>query len=570
MARRHALVRRLPAVEALGSTTIVCTDKTRTLTSGKMSLVRVWSAGQSFTLDVDSPAAGTDATLRRALESAAMACRTQASGAKVPDHGDPVDLAVLRAAALNGIDRESLVRQQPPLGLLPFSSERKLMATFHAIDGAPAAYVKGAPRQVLALCDRVWEQEGRRPLDDAARRELLAVNERLAGSGLRVLALAAGPVDAPAEASLRSLTLVGFVGLIDPPHRGVAETIARLRRAGLRTIMLTGDQRLTAEAIGRQLEVLGAGERVMDGGQIDALSPEALRTELASVGALSRVSPEHKMTIVKSLQARGEIVAMLGDGVNDAPALKQADVGVAMGIRGTDAAKEAAAIVLQDDRFETIAAAVEEGRIIYDNIRKFVFYLFSCNVAEVLVLLVAGLAGLPLPLLPLQILWLNMVTDTFPALALALEPGDADVMNRPPRNPQEALLSRTFIGSVLLYGGLITASTLAAFLWAIDDPERATTVSFMTLALAQILHLGTARSSEAVLRPARALANPYALGAVVLAVALQLVAMYLPPLAAVLHVVPLGGREWLVVVALAALPAMLGQAARLRRGKRGP
>jgi Ca2+-transporting ATPase len=572
MARRHALVRRLPAVEALGSTTVVCTDKTRTLTSGEMSVVRVWTAGQEFSLQGDDPVAVPDGgRLRRALEVAALASRPQAGshGGAQPDTGDPVDFAALRAAERVGVPRASIGHERPAIGLVPFSSERKLMASFHRVDGAVMAYVKGAPRQVLALTGQIFHDDTVRSLDERRRRELLDINERLARDGLRVLALAVGRVEEPAESALGGLTFVGFLGLMDPPARGVKATIEGLRRAGLRTVMLTGDQRLTAEAVGRELGLLTSDSRVIDGREFDRLSGAELQQALAHAAAFSRVTPDHKLTIVKALQAQGDIVAMLGDGVNDAAALKKADVGVAMGIRGTDVAKEAASIVLQDDRFDTIAAAVEEGRVIYDNIRKFVFYLFSCNVAEVLLLLVSGLAGLPLPLLPLQILWMNMVTDTFPALALAMEPGDPDVMTRPPRSPQEAILSRQFVASVLFYGCLITASSFAAFFWTFArDPARATTVSFMTLALAQVFHLGNARSMEAVLHPTRALANRYALGAVALAVGLQLVAMYGDSLARVLVVTRLDATEWVVVLSLAAVPAITGQMLKLRRARR--
>jgi len=298
----------------------------------------------------------------------------------------------------------------------------------------------------------------------------------------------------------------------------------------------------------------------MDGRELDALSEPDLNAKLPHVAAFSRITPQHKLRLVEALQARGDIVAMLGDGVNDAPALRKADIGVAMGVRGTDVAKEAAAIVLQDDRFETVAAAVEQGRIIFDNIRKFVFYLFSCNVAEVMVLLFAGVGGLPMPLLPLQILWLNMVTDTFPALALAWEPGGADIMERPPRDPAEALLSRTFLWSVALYGLLITASTLAAFIVYLDGPvRRAQTVAFMTLALAQLFHLVNARGDEPMVSRTRAFSNPYAIGGLGLSILLQLLASYVAPLARVLGVVRLDPRDWWIIVSFALIPAIVGQ-----------
>ena len=395
MARRHALVRRLPAVETLGSTTVVCTDKTRTLTSGVMSVAQVWVGGeQRMPAGAAPPARNADAELIRTLRTAVLASLPQVDTDTDADGGpagDPVDIAIIRAAANSGVDVGRL-HAQPVTALIPFSSERKFMAVFHAMNGKLVAHVKGAPRRILDMTAAQRTVAGDRTLDAEGQEELLAANVRLAASGLRVIAVAEGPVAEASEASLHGLTFTGYIGLMDPPAPGVKEAIATLRRAGLRTIMLTGDQRFTAEAIGRDLGVLSAGDEALDGRDLRQLSAEALQERLGRVGTFSRISPEDKLTVVRALRRQGEIVAMLGDGVNDAPALRQADVGVAMGIRGTDVAKEAAAIVLQDDRFETIAVAVEEGRVIFDNIRKFVFYLFSCNLAEILGLLVAGLS----------------------------------------------------------------------------------------------------------------------------------------------------------------------------------
>ena len=518
-----------------------------------------WRNGEVSRQERDAPATPNWPELWRRRFSRVCHRPTTTPDADGGPAGDPVDIAIIRAAADSGIDVDRL-HAQPVTALIPFSSERKFMAVFHAMNGTLVAHVKGAPRRILDMTAAQRTVAGDRMLDAEGREELLAANARLAASGLRVIAVAEGPVAEASESSLQGLTFTGYIGLMDPPAPGVKEAIATLRRAGLRTIMLTGDQRFTAEAIGRDLGVLSAGDEALDGRELRQLSAEALQERLGRIGTFSRISPEDKLTIVRALRRQGEIVAMLGDGVNDAPALRQADVGVAMGIRGTDVAKEAAAIVLQDDRFETIAMAVEEGRVIFDNIRKFVFYLFSCNLAEILVLLVAALLALPLPLLPLQILWLNLVTDTFPALALAMEPGDADVMQRPPRDPQEAILSRAFLTSVFVYGAVIAGVTLAAFVWALRyAPDQATTIAFLTLALTQVFHLGNARSRGAVLRPEAALSNRYALGAVMLCVLLQLASVYIVPLAEVLRLVQPGPREWVIVVACSAFPAIVGQ-----------
>jgi Ca2+-transporting ATPase len=567
LARRHALVRRLPAVESLGSATIVCSDKTRTLTSGDMTVVLVWAAGAEHDLEREAiPGLAAGDPVVQVIDAARRASRLTAVEPGESHNEDPVDRAVARIATRLHDAGVLSPLETAAAAWIAFSSERKFMAAFHGEADERVAYMKGAPRQVVDRCTRLMTSEGDVAIDAEGRGRLLDENVRLASQGLRVLAVAAGRVDDVGEAALDGLTFLGFLGLMDPPAPGVREAVATLRRAGLRTVMLTGDQRSTAESVGRNLGVLTPGDQAIDSRELGALDAEALTARLSTTGVFSRIAPEDKLTIVRAFQRRGDVVAMLGDGVNDAPALRQADVGVAMGTRGTDVAKEAAAIVLQDDRFETIVAAVEEGRVIFDNIRKFVFYLFSCNLAEVLVLLAASLAGLPLPLLPLQILWLNLVTDTFPALALAVEPGDDDVMRRPPRDPASAMLSRAFLGQVTLYAVLITGATLAAFVWALRaGVPHATTVAFMTLALAQTFHLGNARSNRAVLSWTTATANVAALGALVVSGGLQLVAIYVPPVALALSVSPLATAEWVVVLAAAAFPAVVGQALRLRR-----
>ena len=585
MARRQALVRRAPSVETLGSVTLVCTDKTGTLTAGEMTVttfafpdreIRVSGSGydpvgEFFEGDARIDAAA-DRQLRLALHIVALATRADLEmgedGWVV--RGDPTEAALVVAARKAGFARERLLEAHPEAGHVPFSSERMLMATFHHIanDGL-VAHVKGAPDRVLALCARELTADGVRALTPALRSEILRGNETLASRGLRVLALATGPSPTTDASALRDLTFVGLAGMLDAPAPGVRETIQLFREAGIRTVMITGDQRATAAAVGRDLGILGPGEDVLDAGTsaIAGMDDAELARRLADVVAFSRVTPKDKLVIVSAFQRRGDIVAMLGDGVNDAPALKKADVGVAMGRRGTDVARETAAIVLQDDRFATIGAAIEEGRVIFDNIRKVVFYLFSCNFAEILVLGLAAVAGFPLPLLPLQILYLNLVTDSFPALALAIEPAEHGVMRRRPRAPDAAILSRRFVVAIVTYGAMIAAVALAAFGIGFRQgtDARAMTMAFATLGLAQGLHLGNARRRESSIAPAAVVANVWALGALALVVVLQVAAVEWGPLQRALGTQGLSRGTWFLVVALASAPAVVGQLVKSRR-----
>ncbi len=580
MARRRALVRRLPSVESLGSVTAVCTDKTGTLTAGTMVATRLWAGGTEFQISGDGYAPTGAITpaphvaARLAVEAAVRAGRGDAvlDGARWVAHGDPTDVALLVLGRKLGLERNTLDDQYPAFDEVPFSSERRMMATFHrgthAAPDALSVSVKGAPQAILAHATQWMAADGSvGTLDEQMRAHIDAVNHAMAADGLRVIALAHRALDGTDDRSLTGLTLLGLAGLIDPPAAGVADTIRQFRTAGIRTVMITGDQAPTARAVGVSLGLQDAGDAVVTGRTVDDWSDEALARHLATIQAFSRVSPEAKLRIVAGLQSRGDIVAVLGDGVNDAAALKRADVGVAMGGRGTDVARDAADVVLQDDWFPTIGAAIEEGRVIYDNIRKFVFYLFSCNLAEIFVLLAAGLAGLA-PLTPLQILWLNLVTDTFPALALAVEPAEAGVMARPPRDPKAALLSPRFVRAIATHALAIASVTLVAFLAARPaGPAHASTMAFVTLALTQLFHLGTARSHDAVLAPSRIVANRWALGAVGLVIALQVSAVQWAPLQRLLGTSPLGAADWAVASGLATLPALVSQLRRVRRAR---
>ncbi len=582
MARRRALVRRLPAVETLGSATLICTDKTGTLTAGEMTVTSVSVAGVDLKVSgagytpvgelsrdgrpVDvSEMAGLELALRIGALANRATLRREDDGWHAV--GDPTEAALLVLAAKAGLDRNGLKASYPEVAEVPFSSERQLMATFHETpEGGTVAYVKGGPRRIAEVSTQMLTQDGVVAMPDAERDAVLDHNRELAGRGLRVLAFAfrqLEPHEEPGPEAVRDLKFVGLVGIQDPPAEGVKETISIFHDAGVRTVMITGDQAVTAEAVAHDLGLLRDGGGTLRGRELAELTDEQLAERVSEIAAFSRVTPEDKLKIVRAYQESGEIVGMLGDGVNDAAALKRADIGVAMGKRGTDVAKETADLVLQDDRFETIGAAVEDGRVIFDNIRKFIFYLFSCNVSEVLTLLIAGLVGMPLPLLPLQILWLNLITDVFPALALAMEPPEPRVMMRPPRDPKKAILSRAFVATVGTYSALITTATLGVFVFGLYVWEvelgHAVTLAFMTLALAQLFHVVNARSPERILFTRRMGRNPWVLGALILTVGLQVAAVYVPVLSDVLRTHPLVWADWGLILGAALLPLAVGQ-----------
>jgi Ca2+-transporting ATPase len=584
MAKRHALVRRLPVVETLGSVTVLCTDKTGTLTAGEMTVTTIhtcdgvyevtgvgYTPTGAFHTDAGAVDVREHLDLELALETGIAAGRGDimlTESGWLP-RGDPTEVALAVAAMKAGIDRTTVTGGTPESGEVPFSSERQFMAIFHRCrtDSHTQAFVKGAPHRVLEMCWSGFSRGTARPLDAHAYAELERANADMAARGLRVLALAAGDVPHADERSLFGLTFVALVGISDPPAAGVKDAIAAFRRSGIRTVMLTGDQRGTAEAIARQLE-LGGDPTAVTGDEVDGLSDAELERRLSTATVFSRVSPAAKLRLVAAYQSQGDVVAMIGDGVNDAAALKRADVGVTMGRRGTEVARDTATIILTDDRFDTIGTAIAEGRLVFENIRRFVFYLFSCNLAEIIVLLGTSAAGWPLPLAPIQVLWLNLVTDSVPALALAVEPARGDLMQQPPRRPTETIISRDFLHGIGLYAMLIAMPVLVTIVWqttANVPYERAITVNFAVLGLAQLFHLGNARDQGPVLSWRRAVANRAALAALVTGALSILAVVQIPALAHLLRLVPLTAGDWLVIGGLALIPAVVGQTAKAAR-----
>jgi Ca2+-transporting ATPase len=560
MLKRQALIRKLPAVETLGSVTVICSDKTGTLTENRMTVTVLDVLGETQQVDTllrdGIPVAdaellpGQRPQVRSLglLAKAAALCN-DASLEPTPEGsyravGDPTEGALVVAAAELGLVKTELDNRWPRVGEVPFTSERKRMTTVHRVGvtadqtdapwccGDFVAFSKGAADSLLAISDRVWTGNEDVPLTDEMRVRIVAANDEMASQGQRVLGVAFRPLDDepdPAdEAALeRAMTFVGMVGMIDPPRPEVREAVDTAKAAGIRPVMITGDHPLTARQIAWELNIATDGQP-LTGHDLAGMSVNDLEEVVDEVAVYARVSPEHKLKIVQALQDRGQIVAMTGDGVNDAPALKKADIGVAMGITGTDVSKEAADMVLLNDNFTTIVAAVKEGRTIYDNIRKFVKYTLTSNAGEIWVMLLAPLAGMPLPLLPLQILWVNLVTDGLPGLALGVEPPERDTMNRPPYHPQESIFGRGLGRHVAWVGLLMGLVSLGMGYWTWRAGwENWQTMVFTTLTLSQMGNALAVRSRESLFKVGL-LSNKALLGAVLLTFILQLAVIYVP------------------------------------------
>ncbi|HVQ76987.1 MAG TPA: HAD-IC family P-type ATPase, partial [Candidatus Binatia bacterium] len=564
MARRNAIIRRLPAVETLGSTTVIGSDKTGTLTENRMTVQRIWAGGRTFTLSdvgtVDDAGTGEagamlgdgrtvvpaeDLSLRLTLLAGVLT--NEADIARTDEgyetHGDPTEAALLVAAARLGLEPAEVRARYPIYAEIPFEPQRQYSASIRIEDDRHVVFVKGAPERVLAMCTQLRTAEGVVDLDPAV---VLEAARALASDGLRVLGMATGVLERPPAPERveepAGLTFLGLQGSMDPPRAGVREAIAGCQAAGIRVVMITGDHAGTARAIGEQLGIASADSPVLTGVELGSMDDAALRARVLEVPIYARVAPDHKLRVVQALQSHGEVVAVTGDGVNDAPALKSAEIGVAMGKSGTDVAREASDMVLADDNFVSIYAAVEEGRITFDNLRKVTFFLVSTGAAEVLAILTTLVVQWPLPFLPAQILWLNLVTNGLQDVALAFEPGEPGVLERPPRARGEGIISRLLWERTLLTGLVMAAGTLLMFRWELETSGhlgRAQTVALTTMVLFQVFHVGSCRSERRSVLSLSPWSNPFLFAATAAALLVHVAALYLPPTQFLLRVEPL-------------------------------
>ncbi len=552
MVRQRALIRRLPAVETLGSVTYICADKTGTLTQNQMRAVELLLGAQLMT----PTETGADSELYRLFHTALALCNDAISDHRDQVRGDPTEVALYLAAVAAGYERAALEATTPRLAEIPFDAERKCMTTLHRHGGAIAAFTKGAPEAVLTACASAMGPGGALPLQTT---RVLERAEQMAAEGLRVLAIAyrtwpAMPGDLSPFVVEDELSFLGLVGLIDPPRPEAREAVAMCRSAGITPVMITGDHPATARAIAAQLGIIADDGEVLTGQRLQALSMQEFEAHVEHVRVYARVAPEQKIKIVKALQDRGEFVAMTGDGVNDAAALKQADIGVAMGVTGTDVARAAAHMILLDDNFATIVAAVREGRRIFDNIRKFIRYAVTCNSGEIWTIFLAPFLGLPIPLLPIHILWINLVTDGLPGVALAAEPQEKAIMHRPPRPPAESLFAHGMWQHIVWVGLLMGGASLLTQAWAYHTGlAHWRTMVFTVLSLSQMGHVLAIRSETQSLFQQGLWSNRPLLGAVLLTVALQLLTIYLPAAHAVFKTDTLSAGELVLCLAVSAV-----------------
>ncbi len=605
MLKRNALIRKLPAVETLGCASIICSDKTGTLTENKMTVRKIYAA--DYQLDVTGSGYSTEGSfevdnkqtdplriegIKLALEIGAMCnnsiCSTNQSSnmaigklkglfskqANVTITGDPTEAALTIAAMKAGITRSHLSNSYHRIDEIPFDADRKCMSVVckNSI-GEIFVFTKGAPDMIIDKCNRVMSSRGITKLDDVAKRNITKINDKMASNALRVMGLAykkleGGTYRAEAKNLEKDLVFVGLMGMIDPPRREAIVAVQKCKLAGIKPIMITGDHKLTAAAIAKELNIYCDGDEVLTGAELDKMNEEQLSKVAKKVSVYARVSPKHKLMIVRVLKSLGNIVAMTGDGVNDAPAVKEADIGVSMGVTGTDVTKEASSMVLLDDNFATLVAAVEEGRVIYNNIRKFIRYMLACNLGEVLTMFLGILLMLPIPLLPIQILWVNLATDGLPAIALGLDPPEKDIMMRRPRGANDNIFSHGLLKLIVTRGVFIGLSTLGVFvsiLFILDNVELARTSAFMTLVITQLIHVFECKSETRTIFEISLFNNIPLVLAVLCSIIMVLAVVYVPVLQGIFDTVALGISEWFIIIGFSLLVPILSSMIRSNR-----
>ena len=556
MLKRNALIRKLPSVETLGSTTVICTDKTGTLTHNQMTVKKIWVDNEIINVegsgyDPYGDFSTTTSSLSQLLKIGVL-CNNASLGKTLGKKqeeivGDPTEIALLVSGAKLKLSKEMLEKTTPRIDIIDFDSQRKIMSTIHKLGKTKFMMTKGAPEEILKRSNRILINGNIAVLNNAKKQEILSIIEKLGKEALRVLGFGYKEITtSQSERSESSFIFVGLQGMIDPPRKETISAIERCKSAGIKVIMITGDHRITAAAIANKLGIEG---KVMIGEELDKLNHKQLAKIIDQIGVFARVSPEHKMIIIDALQHKGEVVAMTGDGVNDAPAIKKADIGVAMGKSGTDVAKEASSMILVDDNFTSIVDAVEEGRTVYSNIQKFIEYLISCNAGEVLTILVASLLGLPLPLIAVQILLMNLLTDGLAALSLAMEEKEPGVMERPPRKKNARIVDLNGLIQIIVVGVIMAAGTLGVFLFSNPDENLryAHTMAFTTLVLFQLFHVFNSRSLNLSLFKLGALGNRWVVGAVGVSLILQILIIY-TPLNILFRTAPISIFDWGIIL----------------------
>lgn len=570
LAKRNAIVRKLPSVETLGSTSVICSDKTGTLTQNRMTVVNIYADGatQNISETLTDETKSNNFLMKIAI--LANDAKLNTKNGKHESIGDPTETALLDLGVKFNLIKDELEIQLPRIEEIPFDSERKLMTTVHKQDNNLLVATKGGLDELLLCCNKILENGKVRSLTEADSKKIMNANLQMAENALRVLAVASKeisrlPEDIIPAAIETDLVFIGMLGMIDPPREEVKVAVEKCREAGIKPVMITGDHKITAVAIAKSLGIMTEADEALTGLDVEKMSDEELQKTVQRVAVYARVSPEHKVRIVKAFQQNNNVVAMTGDGVNDAPALKLADIGVAMGIMGTDVSKEAADVVLADDNFATIVSSVEEGRRIYDNILKAIQFMLSTNIGEIFVLFIAVMANWVSPLLPIHILWINLVTDSLPALALSVDPAEDDVMKRKPIDSRKGIMTRPFTVRIFLQGIMIAVLSLLAYNIGLRSSiEAAQTMTFATLAFSQMTIVFSIRSGYHSAFKGM-FKNKYLLGAIILVAGLMLVVLLVPALGNIFHTVQLNAMQWWWIAGLSLAPILITEIAKLLR-----